>query len=181
MYEYLDKRYALALYEVAEKKDKINQYLDDLREVCDLIYNNDDFYEVIKHPQISTKQKKETFIKIFKGKIDEDLLSFLLILIEKDRMLYIREKLDQMEKIHLSRKNTLKALVKTAVPLLDGEVKTLKENLENKYNKIVIIDTEIDKSLLGGVYVRIGNDVIDGTVKSKLDEIKNIILRTEER
>ena len=84
MYEYLDKRYALALYQVAEEKGKVEEYLNDLREICDLIDNNKDFYEVIKHPQISTRKKKQTFINIFKGKIDEELLSFLLILIEKD-------------------------------------------------------------------------------------------------
>ena len=65
----------------------------DLREICNLIETNKDFYEVIKHPQISTKKKKRTFINIFKGHIDEELLSFLLILIEKDRILYLEEKL----------------------------------------------------------------------------------------
>ena len=66
MYEYLDKRYALALYQVAEEKGKVEEYLNDLREICDLIDNNKDFYEVIKHPQISTRKKKQTFINIFK-------------------------------------------------------------------------------------------------------------------
>lgn len=177
MYEYLDKRYALALYEVAEEKGKVEEYLNDLREICDLIDNNKDFHEVIKHPQISTRKKKQTFINIFKGKIDEELLAFLLILIEKDRMLFLREKLNEMEKIHLEKNNTLVAVVKTAVPLLEKEIDGLKAKLENKYDKNIIITTEIDKSLLGGVYVRVGNDVIDGTIKSKLDEMKDIILK----
>lgn len=179
MYEYLDKRYALALYEVAEKKGKVEEYLSDLKEVCDLIFNNKEFYEVIKHPQISTKKKKQTFISIFKGKVDEEFLSFLLILIEKDRILFIREKLKEMEKIHLEKNNTLIALVKTAVPLLEDEAKALKDKLSKKYNKNIIMKTEIDKSILGGVYVRIGNDVIDGTLKSKLDEMKNLMLKKE--
>lgn len=179
MYEYLDRRYALALYEVAKEKDKVDEYINDLREICDLIENNKDFYEVVKHPQISTKNKKRTFINIFKGKIDEELLSFLLILIEKDRILYLREKLNEMEKIDLERKNILSAVVKTAVPLLESEISNLQEKLEKQYNKKIIITTEIDKSLLGGVYVRVGNDVIDGTIKSKLEEMKDIMLKRE--
>lgn len=179
MYEYLDRRYALALYEVAEQKGKVQEYLDDLRAICKLIDENKDFYEVIKHPQISTKKKKRTFINIFKGNIDEELLSFLLILIEKDRILYLKEKLKEMEKIDLDRKNTLLAIVKTAVPLLESEINALKEKLEEKYDKKIIMTTEVDKKLLGGVYVRVGNDVIDGTVKSKLDEMKNIMLKVE--
>ncbi|MBS5926482.1 MAG: F0F1 ATP synthase subunit delta [Clostridium sp.] len=179
MYEYLDRRYALALYEVAKEKDKVDEYINDLREICDLIENNKDFYEVVKHPQISTKNKKRTFINIFKGKIDEELLSFLLILIEKDRILYLREKLNEMEKIDLERKNILSAVVKTAVPLLESEISDLQEKLEKQYNKKIIMTTEIDKSLLGGVYVRVGNDVIDGTIKSKLEEMKDIMLKRE--
>lgn len=179
MYEYLDRRYALALYEVAKEKNKVDEYINDLREICDLIENNKDFYEVVKHPQISTKNKKRTFINIFKGKIDEELLSFLLILIEKDRILYLREKLNEMEKIDLERKNILSAVVKTAVPLLESEISNLQEKLEKQYNKKIIMATEIDKSLLGGVYVRVGNDVIDGTIKSKLEEMKDIMLKRE--
>ena len=177
MYEYLDRRYALALYEVAESKGKVDEYLQDLREICDLIENNHDFYEVIRHPQINTRRKKKTFINIFKGKIDEELLSFLLILIEKDRILYLREKLNEMEKIDLERKNTLKGVIKTAVPLLSSELDSLQSIFEKKYDKNIIFETKVDRSVLGGVYVRVGNDVIDDTIKSKIEEMKDIMLR----
>ena len=134
MYEYLDRRYALALYEVAEEKGKVEEYLNDLREICNIIETNKEFYEVIKHPQINTRKKKQTFINIFKGQIDEELLSFLLILIEKDRILYLREKLNEMEKIDLERKNTLRGTIKTAVPLLPEELEKLKEIIADQLN-----------------------------------------------
>ena len=137
MYEYLDRRYALALYEVAEQKGKVDEYLGDLREICKLIEDNKDFFEVIKHPQIGTKQKKKTFINIFKGKIDEELLSFLLILIEKDRILFLKEKLKEMEKIHLEKLNVLQGIVKTTVPLEENEYNALVEKLEKKYKSYI--------------------------------------------
>ena len=179
MYEYLDRRYALALYEVAEKKGKDDEYLVDLREICNLIDNNSDFLEVIKHPQIGTKQKKKTFINIFKGKIDEELLSFLLILIEKDRILFLKEKLKEMEKIHLERLNVLQGIVKTTIPLEEYEYNALVEKLEKKYNKDIILKKIIDPEILGGIYVRIGNDVIDGTVRTRLDDLRKLMLTTE--
>ena len=179
MYEYLDRRYALALYEVAEKKGKVDEYIKDLKEICEIIKSNKDFYEVIKHPQISTKKKKKTFINIFKGHIDEELLSFLLILIEKERIMYLKEKVDQLEKIDLERKNTFKGIVKTTVQLTEEEYNTLKTKLEKKYNKHIILEQIIDPEILGGIYLRINNDVIDDTVKSKLDELRNLMLRTE--
>ena len=177
MYEYLDRRYALALYEVAEKNGKVDEYLGDLREICELIDKDEEFQEVIKHPQISTKQKKRVFINIFKGKIDEELLSFLLI--EKDRILFLKEKLKEMEKIHLDKLNVLQGIVKTTIPLEEYEYNSLVEKLEKKYNKDIILKKIIDPEILGGIYVRIGNDIIDGTVKTRLEDLKKLMLTTE--
>jgi F-type H+-transporting ATPase subunit delta len=179
MYEYLDRRYALAIYQIAEEKGKVDEYLRDLREICDLIDNNHDFYEVIKHPQINTTKKKKLFTDIFKGKIDEELLAFMNILIEKNRILYLREKLNQMENIDLERKNIVKGIVKTAIPLLPEELEKLKNVFEEKYNKTIIFSTKVDKTVLGGVYVSVGDDVIDDTVKSRIEEMKELMLKKE--
>ncbi|WP_238885800.1 F0F1 ATP synthase subunit delta [Clostridium sp. YIM B02551] len=179
MYEYLDRRYALALYQIAEEKGKVDEYLADLREICSYVYNDSNFFEVIKHPQISTSKKKEVFTNIFKGKVDEELLSFLLILVEKDRISYLKEKLNEMEKIHLERNNTLLATVQTVIPLERGQFDELKGNLEKKYDKKIILREEINESIIGGVYVRVGNEIIDGTVKSKLEEMKALMLKRE--
>lgn len=177
MYEYLDKRYALALYTVAEEKGKVEEYLNDLREIVSLMKNDSEFLKVIKYPQISTSAKKKMFIRIFKGKIDEDLLSFLLILIEKDRILFTEEKLKQMEKIHLERNNTLMVVVKTVIPLKETERENLRMKLYKMYDKKIIFDERIDKSVIGGVYIRVGDDVIDGTIKSKLEEMKKLMFK----
>ena len=61
MYEFLDRRYALALYQVAEEKNKVDEFMNDLETICNLIDNDKDFFTVIKHPQISTRKKKEIF------------------------------------------------------------------------------------------------------------------------
>ncbi|MFW2489859.1 F0F1 ATP synthase subunit delta [Clostridium chromiireducens] len=179
MYEYLDRRYALALYEIAERNNKVDEYIQDLKEVCDLIENNTDFYEIVKHPEINTTKKKQLFTDLFKGKIDDELLSFMLVLIEKNRILDLRGKLNQLINIDLERKNILRGVVKTAVPILQEELEKLTVIFEKKYEKKILFETEIDKSVLGGVYLRIGNDVIDGTVRSKIQEMKDLMLKKE--
>ena len=177
MYEYLDKRYALALYTVAEEKGKVDEYLNDLREIVVLMRDDLEFLKIIKHPLISTSAKKKMFIKIFKGKIDEDLLSFLLILIEKDRILFTEQKLSEMEKIHLERNNTLLVEVKTVIPLDETQRENLRIKLQSMYDKKIIFDEKLDKDIIGGVYIRVGGDVIDGTVKSKLEEMKKLMFK----
>ena len=84
-----------------------------------------------------------------------------------------------MEKIHLEKLNVLQGIVKTTVPLEENEYNSLVEKLERKYNKEIILKKEIDPEILGGIYVRIGNDVIDGTVKTRLDNLEKLMLATE--
>ena len=84
-----------------------------------------------------------------------------------------------MEKIDLERKNIIRGVVKTAIPILPDELEKLKTSFEEKYDKKIIFDTEVDKNLLGGVYVKIGNDVIDDTIKSKIEEMKALMLKKE--
>lgn len=179
MQEYLDRRYALALYEVSEEKGKAEEYLDELSEVIQIMQGNEEFLQIVKHPHLSTSKKKDMFESIFKGRISDDVLSFILILIEKNRILNLSGILDEMKKIHLDKNKKVIAYVKTVVPLMENEKAALKEKLEKKYNRTIILNEEIDKEIIGGVFVRVGNDVIDGTLKTRFDEIRKLTLKTE--
>lgn len=179
MHEYLDRRYALAFYELAEEKGKALEYLNELAEVIKIINENKEFLQIINHPNLSTSKKKQLFESIFKGKIEESILSFLLIIIEKNRMLEIDGILEEVKKIHLNRNKTVEAYVQTVVPLTDEERDALINKLKRKYNKTIILKEEINKDIIGGVFVRVGNDIIDGTIKLKLEEMRKLALKTE--
>ena len=69
-------------------------------------------------------------------------------------------------------RDSLEGVVITAVPMEGSELNALQAKLSTKYNKTVILKNEIDKSVLGGVLVRLGNEEIDGTVKYRLDKMK---------
>jgi len=179
MHEYLSRRYALAIYEIAEEKGKVESYLSELKEVGSIIASNEDLLQVLKHPQISTTKKKEIFTDVFKNALNEDLISFLMILIEKHRILFLSEILEEAGSIHLERNNTLLANIKTVVPLKTSEKDNLVSKLEKLYKKTIILNEEIDSSIIGGVYVRVGNDVIDGTIKSKFEDMRKLMLNRE--
>ncbi|MCD3194954.1 F0F1 ATP synthase subunit delta [Clostridium botulinum C] len=172
MYEYLDRRYALALYEVADKNGKVKEYIQELKEIVDLINNNEELLKIVQHPEVTTAKKKKIFKEIFKGKIDDNLLAFLLILIEKERIMYLKEKVKEMEKIHLEKQNIIVAHIKSVIPLNEEQKSVLVEKLSKKYKKNIMLKEQLDKSLIGGLYVRIGDDVIDGTIKGKFEEIR---------
>lgn len=176
MYEYLDRRYALALYEVGEENNKVDKYICDFEDIVTLIKTNNDIQQIIKHPKMSTSVKKQMFTDIFEGKIDKELLSFLLLLVEKKRIHEVDGILNQLREISLEKNNKIIAEIKTVISLTDDERKALTEKLSKKYNKTIILKEIIDESIIGGVYVRVGDDVIDGTIKHKLESMKKVML-----
>lgn len=179
MYEYLDKRYALALYQLAEEKDKVKEYLEELEQIVQLVKSQPKLLEVIEHPEVSTSAKEEIFTNIFKGNVSEDIFSFLVLLIKKGRISQLEGNCREFENIYLEKNNTVIAKVKTVVDLNEEEKKALIEKLEKKLDKKVLIKSEIDPSIIGGVYVNVNNEVIDGTIKSKLSEMRKIMLKGE--
>ncbi|WP_446898307.1 F0F1 ATP synthase subunit delta [Clostridium sp. LBM24168] len=179
MYEYLNRRYALALYKIAEEKDKVEEYLEELRQVVAAIEGNATFMKIIRDPEISTSEKKSILTTVFKNKVNDDVFSFLLVLVEKGRIGDVGGKLREMENIYLEKHDTIVAEVKTVVPLTEDEKGKLKAKLEEKFNKKILIKSELDPSIIGGVYVNVDNQVIDGTIKSKLSEMKKVMLRKD--
>lgn len=179
MYEFLDKRYALALYEIAQEQNKVIEFIDDLREASRIINSNKEFKEILENPNISKRRKKEIIKEIFGGQTFEAIVSFLCVLVDKGRILYLEEKIRQMELIYLERHDILEAKVTSVIPLTDQEFSKLHEKLEKKYGKKVILEKEIDESIIGGLFVRVGNEVIDGTVAGKYKEIKNIMMNSK--
>jgi len=177
MFEYLDRRYALAYYQVAEEKGKVDQYLQELRELVDLIVTNAEIIQLINNPQISTSRKQELMKDIFKGKVNDDLISFINIIIAKKRIHTASGILAEVEKIDLENKNTVIAHVKTVVSLEGAEKEELVRKLKVKYNKNILLEEELDESIIGGVYVKVGDDIIDGTLKHKLNQIKELMLK----
>jgi F-type H+-transporting ATPase subunit delta len=179
MYEYLDRRYALALYQIADEKGKVEKCLNELKEILELVKSQPKLVKIVEHPEISVSEKKKIFDSIFKDKIDEDIFRFLEFLIEKDRISQLEGNIREFDNIYLEKHNTLIAEVKTVVPMTEDEKDALIEKLETKYKKKVLIKSELDPSIIGGVYVNINNNIIDGTIKSKLLEMKKIMLKRD--
>lgn len=174
MYEFLDRRYAFALYKACSEVGNTDLVLEQLKEIVDELESNEGLKKIIKNPRINRYNKKRIFRDMFQGDIEDELLSFLLLLIDKGRILYLKEKYIQFNQIYLKRHNTVLAKVKSVIPLEAPQRDKLKERLENKYKKTIILDEEIDKALIGGVLLRVGNEVIDGSIRGKLEKLKEI-------
>ena len=127
----------------------------------------------MKSPLVSKNEKIQLIDTLFAGKIDNDLKNFFKILVEKGRITSV-EGIEATYKELLNEKNNiLEGYVISAVPMDNEKIKELETELSKKYNKNVTLENKVDKSVLGGVLVRLGNTEIDGTIKTRLDGLKN--------
>ena len=166
MIDVIANRYAEALFQIGEEENKTDNLYNELKEVSSLITTNNDLNNVMKSPLVSKNEKIQLIDTLFAGKIDNDLKNFFKILVEKGRITSV-EAIEATYKELLNEKNNiLEGYVISAVPMDNEKIKELETELSKKYNKV-------DKSVLGGVLVRLGNTEIDGTIKTRLDGLKN--------
>ena len=165
-------RYAEALFQVGEETDSTDKLYGELKAVVDIVKENKDFSNILRSPLVSKEEKKDLITKVFEGKLSQNMINFLKILADKDRLALLAD-IEKDFKVLLNEKNNiLEGIVITAVPMKEEEVKELQTKLSAKYNKTVVLENEVDKSVLGGVLVRLGNEEIDGTVKTRLAKMK---------
>ncbi|MDK2917557.1 MAG: F-type H+-transporting ATPase subunit delta [Candidatus Petromonas sp.] len=172
MAKLVSKAYSEALFEVALEENKTDLFLDELQFVVDTFKMYPDFYELFKSPLIKVDEKKKIISEIFGDKLSDEMNNFLKIILDKRRGYYIEQIKWEFEKMVNHHKGIIKAVAVTAVPLSDEEKMSLQEKLSNVTGKNIKLTNEIDQNLLGGVLVRIGDKVIDGSIKGRLEEMK---------
>ena len=173
MIDVIANRYAEALFQIGEEENKIDNLYNELKEVSSLMNTNKDLNNVMKSPLVSKKEKIQLIDTLFAGKVDNDLKNFLKILIEKGRITSINAIGETYKELLNEKNNILEGYVISAVPMNDEKIKELETELSKKYNKNVTLENKVDESVLGGVLVRLGNTEIDGTIKTRLDGLKD--------
>ncbi len=164
-------RYAQALFELAEEKNLTSEIYSDIVDLNKVISSNENLYDVLRSPFIVRSEKKNLVTALFEGKVHKDSKNFLMVLVDKDRTTELPSIVQSYKQMMNDKFNIAEGKVYTAVALSQEQISELEKNLSAKYNKNVQLVNKIDKDLLGGVLVRIGNEEIDGTVKSRLEDL----------
>lgn len=173
MIDIIANRYAEALFQLSEDENITKEIYSELHDVVDTVKNNKDLENVLKSPLVSKGEKKELIEKIFSNKINNNLKNFLKILIEKGRITSLKAIELTFKQLLNDKHNIIEGTVLSAIPMEKIKVKELEEKLSKKYNKNVTLENKVDESILGGVLVRLGNTQIDGSVKTRLNNIKD--------
>ena len=166
------RRYAEAFFSIAQEQNKIDQYQQELEKLVQIIEETENLKEYLAHLLVPANEKKEIVAKIFTDQISSTTLNFLNILIDKRRETYITTISLEYRDMADESRNIAKADLIAAQEVSEEDVKMLAEKLSASMGKTVQLKVLVDPSLLGGVKIRLGDQIIDGTVAKKLAMLK---------
>lgn len=131
--------------------------------------------QALASPRISQDQKEGMLDRIFNGKIDQSLLNFLKVLCRRDRIGSLRAVQITATEMREEQLGRQRVTVTSAQPLSDDQRGQIAAALKSSYGKDAVLVEKVDENLIGGIVLRIGDEVIDGSVLGKLDSIKTAV------
>ena len=180
MAKLISKTYGDALFELAVEKDKVDVLLEETEQLQEVLLRNVEFGRLMNHPKIIKEEKIQVAKDVFGGRVSDELLGFLTIIITKDRYKDIDEILDYFIAEVKRYKGIGIATVTTAVPLKEEQCKKIEQKLldTTEFTKMEM-HYQLDESLIGGMVVRIGDRVVDSSIKTKLSELQKELLKVQ--
>jgi len=169
----LARPYANALFNVS--KENSLDFSDSLLSLIEVV-SDKNFKNYLKDPSISKKFICDFISEIMQEEKTSEFKSFILILIENSRLLVLNEIYHQYKTLMNSADGIKKVKIISAFKLAEQELISLVNKLEHKYKTKLEPDVAVDPTLLGGVRIEIGDQVLDGSVKSRIDRLKSSLL-----
>lgn len=168
--------YALSLFEVAQEEKKEELLLSQLEDVCALAQEYPQLLQLLSSPMVSKKERVKLIDEDFSGRIDLYLLNFLKVLAEGGRITHLPEIEKEYRELYYLQENIQEVIALTAVPMSQEMQEKLAAKLEKSTGKKILLKNQIDKSLIGGVVLKIGNRQMEDSVKSRLEAVRRQIL-----
>jgi F-type H+-transporting ATPase subunit delta len=164
-------RYAEALLLSAKKEGVLDSVAESFAGVLDAVKGNLELRIFMDSPQVRTEEKKELLQTVFGDAIEPLLLHFFLLLIDKNRIENTRDIGEVFAELVERDRGVQHATVVTAVPMPTDLAERLRTVLDGFTKTTVVLDLKIDPDVIGGVHVQLGDKVLDGTVRTNLDEL----------
>lgn len=171
------KGYAQALFEVANEKGVADEVEKDMESIKDLLKSNKKFRDVLNHPTITKAEKKNIIDKTIGLQCSKWVKHLLHVLIDKRRERILGPLADMFKATAVQIKGEESVNVQTAFPLSDSKLGKLKDNLEKLIKKKINLETEVKEDIIGGMVIKIGNRIIDGSVVNHLNNLKKSLLK----
>ena len=150
-----------------------SSFLEEAAELLEVLRTNVEFGQFMNHPKIPKEDKVQVVKNVFQDKITKEMLGFLVTVVEKDRYTEIESILGEVISLIKEYNNIGTAYVTTAIAINEQEKQDIESRLlaTTRYKTIECI-YQVDSSLIGGMVIKIGDRVVDSSIRTKLDKLQ---------
>ncbi len=176
------RNYAETLYALAEKGDgmaTVESYARAIAEIAEMLQSEPKLQHFLETPRVGLEEKKAAVRKALGGRSDDQFLRFLLIVLEKRRQSLLVEIAAEYRTLLDEAKGRVRATVTLSEEPDAALERGIVEALESRLGKSVLAEFQVDTTMLGGVVVRVGDEILDGSLRSRLGTVRRQMMRAE--
>lgn len=174
------KTYGTALFDLSLEQNNLDEIYNQANVVLDVLSNNEEMMKILKTPQISKENKIKVIEECFKNKVNDSLVGLMVVIITKSRYNDLKDSLGYFIKKVKENKQIAVAFITSAVILNDTQKDLVEKTLLEKTKKSSIeMNFIIDKSIIGGMIIRIGDRVVDNSIKGKMNTLTNQLTKLQ--
>ncbi len=171
------KQYAMALWSVTEKMKVTDEVKNSLQYLCEMIKTESVFRSFIHTVRIKTTDKIKILKELFSDQIPVIVLEIIALLDENKQVSLLAKISDDYSKIYQEKSNTVPVTVSTHAKLDEDEISSICNLLEKVTGKTVVYTSKTEPSMLGGIKLRIGNTMIDGSLAVQVEKLRRSLVQ----
>jgi F-type H+-transporting ATPase subunit delta len=177
----VSRRYAKALFGIAKDNSLEQIMFEEVNNILEIIISEKRFKKLLESPVLSSKEQKLMIEGVFSVKdkkkiiVSNEMFKFLKVIASNRRLNILKNVLYSFSNLVKSMNQELNVKVTSAVPLNENILLKIKGIFSNKTKKQINIVSYVDKSIIGGIILQIGSNLIDASIKSKILKINNVI------
>ena len=171
------KKYAQGLYKVALKEENIAQFSVRLHSMKNILKSVPELNQLFITRRVQIEDKMVMLKNILGDKISDIVMDLMVLLIENGHMMLFGEVVKRFDYLKDKDSEIIKVQITSSSRLSDDEVQRISLNIENKIQKKVDVTMETDTSIVGGIKLRVGNTLIDGSVSNRLQKMRDTLIQ----
>ena len=167
--------YAQAAFDLAREAGTLAKWSDMLGFAA-VVSADEAMREAIDSPNLLVTEQADLFVQVCDEQLDDEGRNFVKLLAENRRLTLFPEIAELYEELRADAEGTLEATVISAKPMSDAQQKEMADALKARFNREVVLQVEVDESIVGGAIIRAGDTVIDGSVRGKLEKFAQALI-----
>lgn len=170
------RRYAKALVQLGAEEGAVEKFNTELSAINALLAGNPGLSSIFKSPAYRIEAKREILREII-GKLglSGTVANFLQLILDRSRLAFLPQITESFSAFADELSGVIRPTLSSGLPLDKSQVEAIKEALEKSTGKKVVLNVEVEPTLIGGVVTKIGGTVYDGSVRTQLDKIEDIL------